>query len=283
MRLIYSIPVLCHVLKVSRSGYYAYVKRPLSKHATHDKRLELEIKAAHKRTYGTYGSERLQKHLLSCGIKAGICRIRRLRKMLDIRCKQVKKYKVTTDSNHTLPVADNLINQNFAVSTPNQVWTSDITYIPTEEGWLYLATHKDLFNGEIIGYATGSRIIKELIMQSLLMAMRRRQPQKGVIHHSDRGSQYCSNVYGNMLSTFCMIPSMSRKGNCYDNAPMESFFGTLKNELVYQKKYNTRSEAIKDITEYIEIFYNRERIQAKLGYLSPANYMKQYYEMRCAS
>ena len=271
------------MLKVSRSGYYAYVKRPLSKHATHDKRLELEIKAAHKRTYGTYGSERLQKHLLSCGIKAGICRIRRLRKMLGIRCKQVKKYKVTTDSNHTLPVADNLINQNFAVSTPNQVWTSDITYIPTEEGWLYLATHKDLFNGEIIGYATGSRIIKELIMQSLLMAMRRRQPQKGVIHHSDRGSQYCSNVYGNMLSTFCMIPSMSRKGNCYDNAPMESFFGTLKNELVYQKKYNTQSKAIKDITEYIEIFYNRERIQAKLGYLAPANYMKQYYEMRCAS
>ena len=152
MRLIYSIPVLCRVLNVSKSGYYAYIKRPLSKHATYDKRLELEIMTAHKRTHGTYGAERLQKHLLSCGIKAGICRIRRLRKMLGIRCKQIKKYKATTDSSHTLPVADNLINQNFVVSTPNQIWTSDITYIPTKEGWFYLATHKDLFNGEIIGY-----------------------------------------------------------------------------------------------------------------------------------
>jgi putative transposase len=264
MRLTYPIPILCHVLEVSRSGYYAWLNRKPSRHAIEEVRLELEIKAAHRRTRGTFGPERLQKYLLSYGIKAGICRIRRLRKMLGIRCKQIRRYKATTDSSHTLSVAENILEQKFEVSSPNKIWVSDITYIPTDEGWLYLAAHKDLFNGEIVGYAAGSRITKEITIQSLLMAIKRRQPEGGLIHHSDRGIQYCSDTYQRLLNQFHIQPSMSRKGNCYDNAPMESFFGILKNELIYQKRYATREEAIREITEYIEIFYNRERIQEKL-------------------
>jgi transposase InsO family protein len=283
MRLTYPILILCRVLEVSGSGYYAWLKRPPSKRSLEDKRLGLEIKAAHKRTRGTFGSERLQKDLLSYGIKAGICRIRRIRKMLGIRCKQIRKFKVTTDSKHTLPVAENLLGQNFEAPSPNKIWVSDITYIPTSEGWLYLAAHKDLFNGEIVGYALGSRITKHIAIQSLLMAIKRRQPEGDLIHHSDRGIQYCSDTYQRLLNQFHIQTSMSRKGNCYDNAPMESFFGTMKNELIHQKKYATREEATKDITEYIEIFYNRERIQERLGYLSPANYMRQFYEMREAA
>jgi putative transposase len=184
--------------------------------------------------------------------------------MLGIRCKQIRRYKATTDSSHTLSVAENILEQKFEVSSPNKIWVSDITYIPTDEGWLYLAAHKDLFNGEIVGYAAGSRITKEITIQSLLMAIKRRQPEGGLIHHSDRGIQYCSDTYQRLLNQFHIQPSMSRKGNCYDNAPMESFFGILKNELIYQKRYATREEAIREITEYIEIFYNRERIQEKL-------------------
>ena len=214
MRLTYPIPILCRVLEVSKSGYYAWLNRKPSRHAIEELRPEIEIKAAHKRTRGTFGPERLQKYLLSYGIKVGICRIRRLRKTLGIRCKQIRKYKATTDSHHTLPISDNLLKQNFEVSSPNKVWVSDITYIPTDEGWLYLSAHKDLFNSEIVGYAAGSRITKEIVIQSLLMAIKRRQPEGGLIHHSDRGSQYCSSEYMKMLKQFGMIPSMSRKGNC---------------------------------------------------------------------
>jgi transposase InsO family protein len=163
---------------------------------------------------------------------------------------------------------------------PNQVWVSDITYIPTDEGWLYLAGHKDICSGEIVGYAMGDRITKELVSQSLFRAVAAKRPGKGLIHHSDRGSQYCAYKYGKLLEQFGMKASMSRKGNCYDNAPMESFWGTLKNELVHHCRYRSRQEAVEDITEYIEIFYNRQRRQKRLGYLPPAAYEKQFYEKR---
>jgi transposase InsO family protein len=169
------------------------------------------------------------------------------------------------------------------VSVPNQVWVSDITYIPTDEGWLYCAAHRDLFNGEIVGYALRSRLTRDLVMKSLSMAVARKRPSPGLIHHSDRGKQYCSQDYLNLLNQFHMKVSMSRKGNCYDNAPMESFWGTLKNELIYHQRYATREQAIREITEYIEIFYNRQRIQARLGYLSPAAYEQEYYRKRCAA
>lgn len=279
----YTIPFMCRMLNVSPSGYYAWSSRPPSKHAQKETRLEVEIKAAHKRTRGTFGPERLQQDLAAHGVKVGACRIRRIRKKLKIRCKQTRKFKATTNSKHTLPVAENLLDQKFEAASPNRIWVSDITYISTNEGWLYCAAHKDLFNGEIVGYALGSRITKDLVIKSLLMAVKRKQPDPGLIHHSDRGSQYCSQNYTRLLERFNMKASMSRKGNCYDNAPMESFWGTMKNELVYHQRYATREQAIREITEYIEIFYNRQRRQARLGYLSPVAYGQQFYRERCAA
>ncbi len=276
MRLTYSIPGMCRFLKVSASGYYKWLKSPPSKRTREEGRLELEIKAAHKRTRETCGPERLQEDLAAHGVKVGVLRIRRIRKKLGIRCKQVKKFKATTDSRHALPVAENLLDRKFTVEAPSEAWVSDITYISTDEGWLYCAGHRDLFNGEIVGYALGPRITRDLITQSLLKAVAAKRPPKGMIHHSDRGSQYCAAEYQKLLTQFGMKPSMSRKGNCYDNAPMESFWGTLKNELVYHQHYRTRQEAVKEITEYIEVFYNRERRQKRLGYLSPVAYGKKF-------
>ena len=283
LRLTYPLLLICRVLEISRSGYYTWLKRPSSKRAQEEGRLELEIKAAHKRTRGTCGPERLQQDLAAHGVKVGICRIRKIRKKLEIRCKQIKKFKATTNSKHALPVAENLLEQKFEAEAPNQIWVSDITYISTDEGWLYCAAHKDLFNGEIVGYALGSRITKDLVVRSLLMAVKMKHPEAGLIHHSDRGSQYCSLDYVKHLGRFNMRVSMSRKGNCYDNAPMESFWGTLKNELVYHQRYTTREQAIREIAEYIEIFYNRQRRQKRLGYLSPAVYERQFYAGRKAA
>jgi putative transposase len=283
LRLTYPLPLLCRVLKASRSGYYAWSRRTPSKRALEEKRLALEIRAAHKRNRETCGPERLQKDLAENGVTVGIHRIRKIRKKLGICCKQVKKFKATTNSKHALPVAENLLEQNFSTSLPNRVWVSDITYIATREGWLYCAAHKDLFNGEIVGYALGSRLTKDLVVRSFLMAVKTKRPDPGLIHHSDRGSQYCSSDFMKLLDTFNMKASMSRKGNCYDNAPMESFWGTLKNELVYHQRYVTREQAIREITEYIEIFYNRQRRQARLGYLSPVAYGQQFHRERCAA
>ena len=277
MRLHYPLPLLSRVLNVSASGYYAWRDRPLSQRAREDLRLEIEIIAAHKRTRQVYGAEKLQHDLAAHGIQAGICRIRRLRKKLGIRCKQRRKVKVTTDSKHNLPVADNILGRRFKVDAPNKVWTTDITYVPTDEGWLYLAGHKDLFTGIIVGYSMGNRLTRDLVNQSLCRAVAARRPGRGLIHHSDRGSQYCSHDFRNYLEQFGMIASMSRKGNCYDNAPMESFWGTLKQELVHHRRYRTRQEAIRDITEYIEIFYNRQRLQARLGFMSPAVFEQKFY------
>ena len=277
MRFRYGIGVMCRILKVSKSGYYKWLNRKPSKHVREEGRLEVEIKAAHKRTRETCGPERLQHDLKEHGVKVGICRIRRIRKKLGIRCKQNRKFKATTDSKHALPVAENLLNQDFEATGPNEIWLSDITYIPTEEGWLYLAGHKDLFMGEIVGYAMGNRITKNLVSQSLFRAVAAKRPGPGLIHHSDRGSQYCAHEYRKLVDQFKMRASMSRKGDCYDNAPMESFWGTLKNELVHHSRYKTREQAIREITEYIEVFYNRQRRQARLGYLSPAVYERQFY------
>ena len=277
MRLQYPIPLMRRVLSVSASGYYAWRDRPLSKRAHEEARLEIEIKAAHKRTRQTYGPERLQRDLAEHGIKVGICRIKRIRKRLDIRCKQKRKFKATTDSKHKLPIAENLLGQQFEVARPNTVWVSDITYVPTDEGWLYLAGHKDLFTHEIVGYAMGERLTRNLVTQSLFRAIAAKHPVNGLMHHSDRGSQYCSYEYRQILDRLDLKVSMSGKGNCFDNAPMERFWGTLKQELVHHRRYRSRWEAIRDITEYIEIFYNRQRRQAKLAFLSPAAYEQRFY------
>jgi putative transposase len=270
------VRILTRVLEVSASGFYDWVERPLSRRAKEEARLELEIKAAHSRTRQTYGPARLQQELLSKNVKTGICRIRRIRKKLGLRCKQKSRFKVTTHSNHGLPVAANLLQQDFRVERPNQVWVSDITYIPTEEGWLYLSSHKDLYTHEIVGYAMGERLSHYLVSQSLEMAFGLKRPAAGLIQHSDRGSQYCALDYQKLLIRRGMRISMSRRGNCYDNAPIESFWGILKQELVHHHYFTSRAEARREIREYIEIFYNRQRIQAKLGFVSPANYARQY-------
>jgi putative transposase len=277
MRLHYPIPLLSRILRVSASGFYAWNNRPPSEWAKEEMRLEVAIKAAHRRTRQTYGAERLQRELAEDGIRVGICRIKRIKRKLGLRCKQKRKFKVTTDSKHKLPVAENILGQQFTVTAPNKVWISDITYVPTDEGWLYLAGHKDLFSNNIVGYAMGERLTRNLISESLFRAIESKRPEEGLLHHSDRGSQYCSHEYIKLLENFGMQISMSGKGNCYDNAPMESFWGTLKQELVHHRRYRTRKEAIQDITEYIEIFYNRQRRQAKLGFLSPAAYEQKYF------
>ena len=277
LRLKYPLPQLSRVLKVSASGYYDWVDRPLSKWSREEARLEVEIKAAHRRTREVYGAEKLQHDLAEHGIEAGVCRIKRIRRKLGIRCKQKRKFKATTDSRHKLSVAENILGQQFKVGAPNKVWVSDITYVPTDEGWLYLAGHKDLFNGDIVGYAMGARLTRNLVSQSLFRGIETKRPSKGLLHHSDRGSQYCSHDFRNILKQHGFIASMSRKGNCYDNAPMESFWGTLKQELTNHRRYRTRREAIQDITEYIEIFYRRQRLQPGLGFLSPVVYEQRYY------
>ena len=279
----YPVPLMSRVLNVSDSGYYEWFSRPLSRRAQEEKRLEVEVKAAHKRTKQSYGPERLQHDLADNGVLIGICRIKRIRKKLGLRCKQKRKFKATTYSNHGLPVAENQLNQQFQVSEPNKVWVTDITYIPTQEGWLYLAGHKDLFTHEIVGYAMSERMTKNLVSESLLRAVETRRPGKGLMHHSDRGSQYCSYEYRQLLEYFGFTVSMSGKGNCYDNAPMESFWGMLKQELVHHCQFKTRQEARTAITEYIEIFYNRQRIQERLGYLSPAIFVSRYYAGALAS
>lgn len=283
LRLRYSAPFLCGVLDVSKSGYYAWLNRKPSRRAREDARLEVEIMAAHNRTRETCGPKRLQEDLADHDVKVGVSRIRRIRKKLGIKCKQKKRFKVTTDSRHNLPVAGNLLGQKFEAAEPNKVWVSDITYIPTDEGWLYLAGQKDICSGRIVGYAMSERMTKELVSRALFRAVAAASPGKGLIHHSDRGSQYCAHKYRKLLVRFGMEASMSRKGNCYDNAPMESFWGTLKSELVHHRRYRSRQEAIEDITEYIEVFYNRQRKQVRLGYLSPAAYEKQFYEKRLAA
>jgi putative transposase len=279
-----SVEPMCQVLGVSKSGYYAWRNRKPSVRKREDERLKVAIRAAHERGRGTCGPEKIQDELLDVEkVEVGLSRIKRLRRQMDLRCKQVKKYKATTDSNHKLPVAPNLLNQDFAVSGPNRAWVADITHVATDEGWLYLAAIKDLWNREIVGYAMSQRMTQDLVGRALFRAVAARRPPKGLIHHSDRGSQYCSHSYQEPMQQFVMVPSMSRKGNCWDNASMESFFGTLKRELVHHRKYRTRQQAVAEISEYIEMFYNRQRRHASLGNLSPAAYWKKFIRQQGAA
>lgn len=279
----YPLFVMCRMLEVSKSGYHAFVSRKPSKRAQDNARLEVAIHAAHRRSRETYGPERLQDELKDDGVKSSVSRIKRLRKKLGLRCKQVRKFKATTNSNHNLPVAPNLLAQNFESTRPNETWLTDITYVATDEGWLYLAGVKDLYTCELVGYALGSRMTKDLVGRALFQAVAAKRPTPGLIHHSDRGSQYCAQDYQDLLRQSGMKASMSRKGNCYDNAPMESFWGTLKCELVHHRKYETRAQATREITEYIEIFYNRQRRHSRLGNLSPAAFTQRFYQQQQAA
>lgn len=278
LRLDYPLAVLCRVLDVSARRYHAWATRQPSKRARKRERLKVAMQAAHQRTRQTYGAVRLQKELAADGFSASLGTIKRVRRELNLRCIQQKRaFRVTTtDSRHNLPVAPNLVAQRFTVTRPDEVWTADITYVATHEGWLYVAAIKDLFAGEIVGRAFGERMTTDLVVRALEQAVATRRPAAGLIHHSDRGSQYCSTEYRSLLARCALRASMSRCGNCYDNAPVESFWGTLKTELVHHRCYETRAEAVGDIREYIDLFYNRQRRQARLGYVSPAAYTQQF-------
>ncbi len=231
-----------------------------------------EIKQIHRQSRETYGSPRIHVDLEEKGILCSENRVARLMKNHRIAAKRKRKFVVTTDSKHDLPVAENKLNQNFSATKPNQKWVTDITYVWTREGWLYLAVVLDLFSRKVVGWAMDDNMERGLIMRALQMALLARKPGKGLLHHSDRGSQYASNDYQKLLSDNWMDCSMSRKGNCYDNAVMESFFATLKQELVYHRQYQTRKEAKQDIFEYIQVWYNRKRRHSALGYQSPEQF-----------
>lgn len=276
MRLDFPVTILCRAFDVSRSGFYAWVNAPATDRAREDERLKVAIQAVHTQSRETYGPLRMQPELAAQGFVAGRDRIVRLRRDLGLRCKQKRKFKATTNSNHDLPVADNLLNQTFAPTRPNEAWVTDITYVATGEGWLYVAGVKDVFTCELVGCAMGERMTQGLTAQALWRAVRNKRPAPGLIHHSDRGSQYCAYDYQKLVKQFGMQPSMSRKGNCYDNAPMESFWGSLKNELIHHQRYATRADARAAIQEYIESFYNRQRRHSRLGNLPPAIFAEKF-------
>ena len=272
----YSAKLLCRALGVSRSGFYDWLHARPSPRVQEDARLKVLITAVHRQTRETYGVPRIKRELAAQGYEVGRDRIRRLRQELNLRCKQRRKFIATTNSKHDLPVAENLLEQRFEPTRPNEAWVTDITYIPTAEGWLYLAGVKDVFTCEIVGYAMDARMTQELTTRALWRAVSHKRPAPGLIHHSDRGSQYCAHSYQALVAQFGMRASMSRRGNCYDNAPMESFWGTLKNELVHHRRYATRAEAKASIQEYIEIFYNRQRRHSRIGFVPPALFAESF-------
>lgn len=272
---------MCRVLDVSSSGYYAWRKRPSSAREMANHTLLQEIQAAHQASKGVYGSPRIYhevKEKVSCSQN----RVARLMKKHGIAAKQKRRYKQTTKANGAHPVAPNLIDRNFAAVGPNEKWTTDITYIPTLEGWLYLAVVLDLFSRRIVGWAMSARMTSDLVLDALHMAIRERKPAIGLIHHSDRGSQYTGAPYQALLKSHQFQVSMSGTGNCYDNAPTESFFGSLKMEWVHHTIYETRAQARTDIFFYIEAFYNRQRRHSMLGYVSPAAHEAAYYQHQLA-
>jgi len=260
---------MCRVFSVSRSGFYSWKRRGKSKRQQDNEKLISKIRQIHDESNRIYGSPRITDALKQKGIQCNHKRVARLMQINGIKSKIKRKFKVTTHSNHKRQVADNLIKGNFTTVAPDRLWTSDITYIRTREGWLYLAVFLDTCSRRIVGWSMSHRITDQLVVDAFRQAWIHRQPASGLIVHSDRGSQYCSRSFKELLNAKHYLQSMCRTGNCYDNAITESFFGTLKTELVYHEKYETRNQAKSSIFKYIEIFYNRKRIHSALGGLSP--------------
>jgi putative transposase len=268
----FPVRLMCRVLETSPSGFYDWLRRPESPRAVENRALVAKIQAIHGDSRRTYGSPRVHASLHAEGCRIGRHRVARLMRDHGIRAKTKRKFRVATDSRHDHRVAPNRLDRQFEVAAPNTVWVADISYIPTREGWLYLAAVLDLFSRQVVGWAMDQQMPQELTLAALDMAIQRRRPLPGCMHHSDRGSQYAAGDYQKQLATYGMVCSMSRKGNCWDNAPMESFFHSLKTELVHHRDDQTRDEARRDIFEYIEVFYNRQRRHSTLGYLSPAQF-----------
>ncbi|MFN2200800.1 MAG: IS3 family transposase [Caldilineaceae bacterium] len=273
LRTTHSISLMCEVFGVSRSGYYAWLRRPPSRRSQEDARLLAEIQAVHQEGRETYGSPKIHRILRQRGVRCGHKRIVRLMRSADLSAKRIRCYKRTTRANPSHTPAPNRLNQHFAASAPNQVWLADISYIATDEGWLYLAVILDLYSRRIIGWAMDARMTRELVEKALRMALRRRGLDNVPrLHHSDRGSQYTSAGYQTLLRDHKIQVSMSGVGNCYDNAPVESFFSLLKTEEVYHRRYANRQEAKSSLFDYIELFYNRKRAHSSLGDISPATF-----------
>lgn len=266
----YPVRVLCDALGVSSSGYYAWRMRPESPRHTANQQLLDDIRRLHADHRERYGAPRIHAALRAQGRTVSRGRVERLMRRHGLRAQRPRAFRVcTTDSNHALPIAPNLLDRDFASTAPNQVWLTDITYVPTDEGWLYLAVVLDLFSRKAVGWAMRDHMRTELPLAALTMAVQRQKPGAGLLHHSDRGSQYASDDYRKALKNHGMIQSMSRKGNCWDNAPMERFFGTAKSELVHHQRYPTREAAKRDLFAYIEGYYNRKRLHSALGYRTP--------------
>lgn len=272
----FPVSVLCRVLRVSRSGFYSWHRGDRSKREISDRRLLVEIKAVFEASRRNYGSPRVYDALRKEGVRCSLARVERLMRENNITPPRKSKFKKTTDSDHPHAIAPNILGRDFTSPSPNRRWSTDITYVWTMEGWLYLAVVMDLFSRRIVGWSMSNRLTRSLALSALEMALGRRNPDGELLHHSDRGSQYASNDYQAELRRRGIACSMSRRGNCWDNAVVESFFSTLKRELIYRRQFRTRQEASDAIFDYIEVFYNRQRSHSHLGYLSPAEFEQRH-------
>ena len=268
----YPVALMCRVLKVSRSGFYAWRQRPASAHTLKDQTLKLEVAAIHAQSRGRYGSPRVHAELRAQGQRIARKRVARLMRVAGLRARTPRRYRCTTDSRHGMAIKGNLLARRFTAPAPNCCWVSDITYLWTLEGWLYLAVILDLYSRRVVGWSMSEGLERKLALDALSMALSERQPESGLVHHSDRGSQYASQEYQSLLGEHGIVSSMSRSGNCWDNAVAESFFATLKIELAHRARWSTRAAARSAIFEYLELFYNRQRRHSVLGYLCPHDF-----------
>jgi putative transposase len=279
---LFSVTTLCRLLGVTRQGYYAFAKRPASARVQDELSIRERLKVLHTESDGTYGSPRMLKALQNEGVRVGKRRIERALRSMGLQGRQRRRWRVTTRANPTHPVVDNALARNFTASRPDEKWVTDISYVWTDEGWCYLATILDLFSRAVVGWALDTTLSTRLPLAALEMALRRRKPRSGLLHHSDRGCQYTSADYRNALADAGIAVSMSRRGNCWDNAVAESFFATLKTELVYRRSWLTRADLRTAVFQYIEVFYNRRRLHSSIGFKSPAQLESEYALGRAA-
>ena len=276
----HAVRTLCRVLQVSKSGYYAYLARGPSRRTRQDEALKVRIASIHQRSGGTYGSPRVYQRLRQEDFEVGRDRVARLMRQMQVFGKPKRRYRMTTDSDHDAPVAPNLLQRDFQAERPNQRWVTDITYVWTQQSWMYLAVVMDLFSRRIVGWAMRPHLQAELALGALRMALGRRMPEPGLVHHSDRGVQYAAHVYQNVLHEHGIVCSMSRKADCWDNAVVESFFARLKTELVNRQSWRTARELKDAIGRYIEGWYNPHRLHSSLGYLSPNQFEQRYFSQQ---
>lgn len=280
-RTLFPLERVAKILQVSRSGYYAWLGRPCSRRAQENIRLDVQVKSVYETSKGRYGSMKITRELLNQGWQYSRNRVAARMRRMGIASKTRKKFKATTNSKHSYPVAPNLLNRNFTAAAPNEVWVSDITYIRTKSGWTYLTVFIDLFSRIVTGWSASRSLGHEMVIDALQMAIGRRRPGKGLMIHSDRGVQYACDDFRKMLKKHCFIQSMSRKGDCWDNAVAESFFKILKTELIYHIDLFNIHQLKQELFEYIELFYNRQRLHATLGYKTPADFEQIVYK-KCA-